>query len=70
MLEKTLLNIDLGKYACLLEVRHICETELLTSALIHILINEFDDDREVCYIFIIFNNRAQYVFNFYVHCIT
>jgi len=51
LLEKTLLNIDLGKYACLLEVRHICETELLTSALIHILINEFDDDREVRYLF-------------------
>jgi hypothetical protein len=47
LLEKVLLNLNLSKYKNILEVRHICETEFLTSALIHILTNLFDNDDEV-----------------------
>ncbi len=47
ILEKALLNLDLSRYRNILEVRHICETEFLTSALIHILTNLFDKDSEV-----------------------
>ena len=47
VLEKILLNLNLSKYKNILEVRHICETEFLTSALIHILTNLFDKDNEV-----------------------
>lgn len=47
LLEKILLNLNLSKYKDILEVRHICETEFLTSALIHILTNLFDNDNEV-----------------------
>ena len=46
LLEKILLNLNLAKYKNILEVRHICETEFLTSALIHILTNLFDNDEE------------------------
>lgn len=42
LLEKSILNLELTKYSNLLEVRHICETEFLTSALIHLLTNLFD----------------------------
>jgi hypothetical protein len=47
LLEKILLNLNLSKYKNILEVRHICEQEFLTSALIHILTNLFDNDDEV-----------------------
>jgi transcriptional regulator of met regulon len=47
LLEKILLNLNLSKYRNILEVRHICESEFLTSALIHILTNLFDNDNEV-----------------------
>lgn len=47
LLEKVLLNLDLSRYKNILEVRHICESEYLTSALIHILTNLFDKDNEV-----------------------
>jgi hypothetical protein len=46
LLEKILLNLNLAKYKNILEVRHICETEFLSSALIHILTNLFDNDEE------------------------
>jgi hypothetical protein len=53
LLEKAILNIDLNSCPNILEVRHVCETEYLTSALIHILTNLFDADNEVIKINII-----------------
>ena len=47
LLEKSLLNLDLTSCSNILEIRHICETEFLTSALIHILTNLFDKDNDV-----------------------
>jgi hypothetical protein len=69
LLEKVLLNIDLSKYQSILEVRHICETEFLTSALIHILTNLFDKDSEVRY-YKVNDCRILYVCNFFAHCTT
>jgi hypothetical protein len=47
LLEKSLLNVDLASYNNILEIRHICETEFMTSALIHILTNIFDKENDV-----------------------
>ena len=47
LLEKIMLNLNLAKYKNILEVRQICETDFLTSALIHILTNLFDNDEEI-----------------------
>ena len=70
LLEKILLNLNLSKYRNILEVRHICESEFLTSALIHILTNLFDNDNEVR---LIENNkpsRTLSVSSFFAACIT
>ena len=47
MLEKSILNLNLSKYPNNLEVRHICEEELLSSALIHMLTTIFDKDKNM-----------------------
>jgi hypothetical protein len=47
LLEKSILNLNLTNYPNNLEVRHICEEELLSSALIHILTTIFDKDRNM-----------------------
>jgi hypothetical protein len=49
LLEKAILNLDLNNYPhnLQLEVRHICEEEFLTSALIHILTTIFDKDKNM-----------------------
>ena len=60
LLEKALLNVDLTNCPNILEIRHICETEYLTSALIHLLTNLFDEENEV---FII-------VLKFIEHCLS
>jgi hypothetical protein len=45
LLEKSILNLNLNKYPNNLDVRHICEEELLSSALIHMLTTIFDKDK-------------------------
>lgn len=47
LLEKSILNLNLSKYPNNLEIRHICEEELLSSALIHMLTTIFDKDRNM-----------------------
>jgi hypothetical protein len=47
LLEKSILNLNLNHYPNNLEVRHICEEELLSSALIHMLITIFDKDKNM-----------------------
>ena len=44
LLEKTILNLNLSMYPDVEHVRHICEEEFLSSALIHLLTTLFDDD--------------------------
>ena len=46
LLEKAILNLNLSKYPYAVQVRHICEEEFLSSALIHLLTTLFDDERE------------------------
>ena len=46
LLEKAILNLNLSKYPDAVKVRHICEEEFLSSALIHLLTTIFDDDKE------------------------
>jgi len=41
------LNLNLGHYKKNLEVRHICEEEFLTSALICMLMTIFDKDKHM-----------------------
>ena len=45
LLEKAILNLNLSKYPNAQQVRHICEEEYLSSALIHLLTTLFDDER-------------------------
>lgn len=45
LLEKAILNINFTKYSNVEAVRHICEEEYLSSALIHLLTTLFDDDK-------------------------
>ena len=45
LLEKAILNLNLTKYPYASNVRHICEEEYLSSALIHLLTTLFDDDK-------------------------
>lgn len=47
MLEKSILNLNLDNYPNKLEVRHICEEDFLTSALIHMLTTIFDKDKNM-----------------------
>ena len=47
LLEKSILNLNLSRYPNNLEVRHICEEELLSSALIHMLTTIFDKDKNM-----------------------
>ena len=47
LLEKSLLNLNLIHYPNNLEVRHICEEEFLSSALICMLMTIFDKDRNM-----------------------
>lgn len=47
LLEKSLLNLNLDNYPHNLEVRHICEEEFLTSALICMLMTIFDKDKNM-----------------------
>lgn len=44
VLEKAILNLDLSQYSHALQVRHICEEEYLSSALIHLVTTLFDDE--------------------------
>ena len=44
LLEKAILNLDLSKYPDALNVRHVCEEEFLSSALIHLLTTLFEDE--------------------------
>ena len=46
MLEKAILNFDLSTFPNTLDVRKICEEELLTSAIIHLMNTIFDDTKE------------------------
>ena len=46
LLEKAILNLNLSKYPNVVQVRHICEEEFLSSALIHLLTTLFDDDKD------------------------
>jgi len=46
LLEKAILNLNLKKYPDVIKVRHICEEEFLSSALIHLLTTLFDDDND------------------------
>ena len=45
-LEKAILNLNLSKYPNVVQVRHICEEEFLSSALIHLLTTLFDDEKD------------------------
>ena len=45
LLEKAILNLNLTKYPYASHVRHICEEEYLSSALIHLLTTLFDDEK-------------------------
>ena len=45
LLEKAILNLNLSQYPDATHVRHICEEEYLSSALIHLLTTLFDDDK-------------------------
>lgn len=47
LLEKSLLNLNLDHYPNNLEIRHICEEEILTSALICMLMTIFDKDKNM-----------------------
>lgn len=47
LLEKSILNLNLEHYPNNLEVRHICEEDFLTSALIHMLTTIFDKDKNM-----------------------
>lgn len=47
LLEKSILNLNLDHYPSNLEVRHICEEDFLTSALIHMLTTIFDKDKNM-----------------------
>lgn len=47
LLEKSILNLNLDHYPNNLEVRHICEEDFLTSALIHMLTTIFDKDKNM-----------------------
>ena len=46
LLEKAILNLNLSKYPNAAQIRHICEEEFLSSALIHLMTTLFDDDKE------------------------
>jgi len=46
LLEKAILNFDLSTFPNTLDVRKICEEELLTSAIIHLMNTIFDDTKE------------------------
>jgi len=46
LLEKAILNLDLKKFPGVEKVRHICEEEFLSSALIHLLTTLFDGERD------------------------
>lgn len=46
LLEKAILNLDLKKFPGIEKVRHICEEEFLSSALIHLLTTLFDGERD------------------------
>ena len=46
LLEKTILNLNWSKYPNVVQVRHICEEEFLSSALLHLLTTLFDDDKD------------------------
>jgi hypothetical protein len=46
LLEKAILNLNLSKYPNVVQVRHICEEEFLSSALIHLLTTLFDDEKD------------------------
>ena len=45
LLEKAILNLNLSQYPYAEHVRHICEEEYLSSALIHLLTTLFDDEK-------------------------
>lgn len=47
LLEKSILNLNLNNYPNNLEVRHICEEEFLSSALINMLMTIFDRDKNM-----------------------
>lgn len=68
LLEKALLNVDLTKCSNILEIRHICETEYLTSALIHLLTNLFDKENEVSNYYLSY--RIQFVFSYFALYLT
>jgi len=71
LLEKALLNIDLSKYPSLLEIRHICETEYLSSALVYLLTNLFDSKDEEVSLFNYYHRifRIQYASSCSAHYI-
>jgi hypothetical protein len=46
LLEKAILNFDLTTFPNTLDIKKICEEELLTSAIIHLMNTIFDDTRE------------------------
>ena len=46
LLEKAILNLDLSRYPDALNVRHICEEEFLSSALIHLLTTLFEEEQD------------------------
>jgi hypothetical protein len=46
MLEQALLNLNLSKYPKKEDIRQICDEELLSSALIHVLTTIFQDENE------------------------
>jgi len=47
LLEKSILNLNLNHYPNNLEITHICEAELLSSALIHMLLTIYDNDKNM-----------------------
>ena len=47
LLEKSILNLNLINYPNNLEIRHICEEEYLSSALIYMLMTIFDRDKNM-----------------------
>jgi hypothetical protein len=46
LLEKAILNLNLKKYPNVEKIKHICEEEFLSSALIHLLTTLFNGDRD------------------------
>lgn len=45
LLEKAILNLNLSRYPNVVSVRHICEEEFLSSALIHLKTTQYDEER-------------------------